>query len=182
MTAPESPEPRPTLFSRMFGATRYLMTLAILAVFVGATVLLIVGIYEMARGVWMSIFGDHAPGAESVTLRVSVIEAVDVILVATVLYLIAFGLYQLFVDPALRSTLPKWLQIAAISNLEVRLAGMVITVLSIIALTKALESHGQAGVTGIGGAGFEIAAVIAAISLFLWQEGKHPPPGAGPEE
>ena len=84
------------------------------------------------------------------------------------LFVIAFGLYQLFVDATLRSRLPPWLRITAIGNLEVRLAGMVITVLSIIALTQALETHGGSGT----GTGFEIAAVIAAISLFLYQEGR----------
>lgn len=173
------PTPRPTLFTRMFGAARYVMTLASLSVFVGATVLLVMGIVEMAGAVWHVLSAGQNPAAESVSLRVAVIEAVDVILVATVLFLIAFGLYQLFVDPKLRSTLPAWLQISAISNLEVRLAGMVITVLSIIALTRALESHGEAAATGVG---FEIAAVIAAVSLFLFQESKHHPPGADPEQ
>jgi hypothetical protein len=69
--------------------------------------------------------------------------------------------------------------ISAISNLEVRLAGMVVTERSIIALTRALESHGAAASTGVG---FEIAAIIAAISLFLYQESKHHPPDKGPEE
>jgi uncharacterized membrane protein YqhA len=179
MTEPEAPEKRPTLFTRLFGATRYVMTVAVLAVFVGATVLLVVGIIEMGSAVLHAISPDQSSGTESVSLRVAVIEAVDVILVATVLFVIAFGLYQLFVDPTLRSTLPAWLQISAIGNLEVRLAGMVITVLSIIAMTRALEPHGEASASGIG---FEIAAVIAAISLFLYQESKHHPPGAGPEE
>ena len=39
----QKPERRPTLFTRMFGAARYVMTIASLAVFVGATVLLVVG-------------------------------------------------------------------------------------------------------------------------------------------
>jgi uncharacterized membrane protein YqhA len=153
---------------------------ASLFVFIGATVLLVVGIIEMGTAVWQALTpAGQAHAAESVSVRVAVIEAVDVILVATVLFLIAFGLYQLFVDPTLRSTLPAWLQISAISNLEVRLAGMVVTVLSIIALTRALESHGDAASTGVG---FEIAAIIAAISLFLYQESKHHPPDKGPEE
>lgn len=179
MSTPESPEPEPTLFTRMFGATRFVMTLAILAVFVGATVLLLVGIVEMGTGLWQALVRAETNVTESVSLRVSIIEAVDVILVATVLYLIAFGLYQLFVDPALRSTLPKWLQISAFSNLEVRLAGMVVTVLSIIALTGALESHGGGDSSGVG---FEIAAVIAAISLFLFKESRHHPPDKGSGE
>ncbi len=178
MTAPESPESRPTLFARMFGTTRYVMTVAVLATFLGATVLLIDGILQMAKAIWYGIFGNQTATVDSVSLRVEVIEAVDVILVATVLFVIAFGLYQLFVDPTLRSTLPPWLRISAIGNLEVRLGGMVVTVLSIIALTQALESHGG----GANGLGFEIAAVIAAISLFLFQERKRHPPDKGPEE
>lgn len=179
MTQPEELETRPTLFTRMFGATRYVMTLAVLAVFVGATVLLLDGIFEMGSAVWHRIIETQSNVTDSVSLRVAVIEAVDVILVATVLYVISFGLYQLFVDPRLRSTLPTWLQISSIGNLEVRLAGMVITVLSIIALTQALESHGNASGSGLG---FEIAAIIAAISLFLYQESKHHRPAATPEE
>ena len=148
MTEPEAPDKRPTLFTRLFGATRYVMTVAVLAVFVGATVLLVVGIVEMGSAVLHAVFTGQTSGTESASLRVAVIEAVDVILVATVLFVIAFGLYQLFVDPALRSTLPPWLQITAISNLEVRLAGMVITVLSIVALTRALEPHSEASGSG----------------------------------
>lgn len=180
MDQPQLPKTRPTLFTRMFGATRYVMTVASLFVFIGATVLLVVGIIEMGTAVWDALtMAGQAHAGEAVSVRVAVIEAVDVILVATVLFLIAFGLYQLFVDPTLRSTLPAWLQISAISNLEVRLAGMVITVLSIIALTRALETHGTSASTGVG---FEIAAIIAAISLFLYQESKHHPPDKGPEE
>lgn len=162
----------------MFGATRYVMTVAVFAVFLGATVLLVDGIVQMAGAVWHGVFGGQAEASDSVSLRIEVIEAVDVILVATVLFVIAFGLYQLFVDPTLRSTLPPWLRISAIGNLEVRLAGMVITVLSIIALTQALEPHDGAA----NGLGFEIAAVIAAISLFLYQESKHHRSDTKPEE
>ena len=72
---------------------------ASLFVFIGATVLLVVGIIEMGTAVWQALTpAGQAHAAESVSVRVAVIEAVDVILVATVLFLIAFGLYQLFVD------------------------------------------------------------------------------------
>lgn len=169
MTEPEpTPSSQPTLFTRMFGATRYVITLAVVAIFLGASVLLVDGIVQMGSALWHRFFGAQTDTAESVALRVDVIEAVDIILVATVLFVIAFGLYQLFVDATLRSKLPPWLRITAIGDLEVRLAGMVVIVLSIIALTQALETHGGSGT----GAGFEIAAVIAAISLFLFQEGR----------
>ena len=107
MTQPEPSEGRPTLFTRMFGMARYMMTLAVLAVFIGATILLVAGILEMGNGVWSAIFKNPESVTESVSLRVAVIQAVDVILVATVLFVIAFGLYQLFVDPRLRTYPPE---------------------------------------------------------------------------
>ena len=152
------------------------MTVAVLAVFGGATVLLIEGIIEMVRAVSRELFGSGMLEESAVSLRVAVIEAVDVILVATVLFVIAFGLYQLFVDHALRQALPPWLQIDAISSLEVRMAGMVITVLGIIALTQALEPSREASEASIG---FQIAAVIAALSLFLLQESRRNHSGSG---
>ena len=121
MPQPELPEPRPTLFTRMFGATRYVMTLAVLAVFVGATVLLVVGIIEMAGAVWHGLFGARSSVTESVSLRVEVIEAVDVILVATVLYVIAFGLYQLWNYCAAHHTAALAADLS-IGSLEVRLS------------------------------------------------------------
>jgi uncharacterized membrane protein YqhA len=170
MSQEESSGSRPTLITRLVAATRYIMTAAVLAVFVGATVLLVEGIIEMARAVLHGLFGSAVAWEGASSLRVAVIEAVDVILVATVLFVIAFGLYQLFVDKALRNSLPPWLQISAIGSLEVRMAGMVITVLGIIALTQALEPRREASERGIG---FQIAAVIAALSLFLFQESRH---------
>ena len=79
MTQPEAPEMRPTLFTRMFGAARYVMTLAVLAVFVGATVLLLDGIFGMGSAVWHRFYGYQPNVSDSVSLRVAVIEAVDVI-------------------------------------------------------------------------------------------------------
>ncbi len=170
MAQSKPPERRQTLFTRMFGAARFLMTVAVLAVFVGAAVLLIAGILEMATAVLRHGLGAGSAEAEAVALRISVIEAVDVILVATVLFVIAFGLYQLFVDPDLRLTLPRWLQVHAINELEARLAGMVVVVLGIIAMTRALDAHAE---TSAAAGAVAIAAVIAAISLFLYQEGRH---------
>jgi uncharacterized membrane protein YqhA len=171
MSQPDTPEKKPTLFTRMFGAARYIMTVAVVAIFLGASVLLLVAVFEMGLAIWYEVFSGSRANAEAITLslRVAVIDAVDTMLVATVLFIIAFGLYQLFVDPSLRSQLPRWLRVSGIDDLETRLAGMAIVVLGVIFLTQALESHGQGDLLGFG---LAVAAVIAALSLFLYQEGK----------
>lgn len=171
MSQPNSSDPQPTLFTRMFGATSYIMTVAVLAIFLGASVLLLVAVFEMGAAIWHNVIApSNAVKDITLSLRVAVIDAVDTMLVATVLFIIAFGLYQLFVDPSLRHRLPTWLRVSGISDLETRLAGMAIVVLGVIFLTQALESHGQGDLLGFG---LAVAAVIAALSLFLYQEGKH---------
>ena len=151
-------------FSRAIGATRYIMALAVFAIFVGSAALLLSATFEMFEAVWNELF--HT-GEEHGQLRVHLIESLDTILVSTVLYVIAIGLYQLFVNQSLR--LPPWLQTYGVGDLENRLAGMVITVLSVMFVTQVLQWHEGRDLLNLG---LAIAAVIIAVSLFLYQEGK----------
>ena len=57
-----------------------------------------------------------------------------------------------------------------VDALELRLAGMVGTILSVIFLTAALEWEGKGDMLGLG---LAIASVIAAVALFLYQESRH---------
>jgi uncharacterized membrane protein YqhA len=158
---------QPKWFARALGATRYVMALAVFAIFVGSVALLISATFEMFGAVWHEIthFGEDPDHYSQ--LRVHLIEALDTILVSTVLYVIAVGLYQLFVNRALK--LPKWLQTDGVGDLEKRLAGMVVTVLAVMFVTQVLQWHEGRDLLGLG---LAIAAVIAAISMFLYQESK----------
>jgi uncharacterized membrane protein YqhA len=163
-TKPTNKRPQ-SFLAFIIGSTRYVMIVAVAGIFLGSTALLISGTFDIIRAVWEIIAG--VVPYESTELRITLIEAVDTVLVATVLYMIAIGLYQLFVAPTL--VLPAWLQTRGLNDLEKRLAGMVVTVLGVIFVTVALESHGNKDILGFG---LAIASVIAAISLFLYQEGK----------
>lgn len=145
---------------------RVLIGLAVIGIFIGSSVLLFSATLDIARAIWNSLSGSDSHG--SAVLRVAMIEAVDTILVSTVLYVIAIGIFQLFVDR--RMNLPAWLHTEDIGDLERRLAGMVVSVISVIFLTQALEAQGGPDLvySGLG-----IAAVIAAIGLFSYVEGLH---------
>ncbi len=149
-----------------FGVIRVVMGLAVAGIFIGTTILLVSATIDIVAAIASTFMGDnaHEPGY----LRLAMIEAVDTILVSTVLYVIAIGLYQLFVGTNL--VLPAWLQTDDVGDLEGRLAGMVVTVISVIFLTLALQSN-DSQVLLVAGLG--IAAVISAISVFLYVEGKH---------
>jgi uncharacterized membrane protein YqhA len=167
MSESENADKRISLWKRIMASTRYVMGLAVLGIFVGSSALLISGSIDMFTAVVRALSGtaDYSEG-----LRVTLIEAVDTVLVSTVLYMIAIGLYQLFIDPSL--VLPPWIHTRGLGDLEKRLSGMVVTVLSVIFVTVALESHGTKDILPFG---LAIAGVIAAISLFLYVEAKHHP-------
>lgn len=70
-------------------------------------------------------------------LSVVLIQAIDIFLLATVLYIIALGLYELFIDEAL--ILPNWLEVRTLDDLEARLLGVIVVILPITFLGKLVE-------------------------------------------
>ena len=114
------------------------------------------------------------------------IKQADYALLATVLYVLALGLYSLFVDD--RVPMPGWLRISDLGQLKELLAGVVVVAIAVIFLGQALTWD---GVTDLLAPGLASAAVIAALAMFLWQaarerwldrEGGHLDRAAGPGE
>jgi uncharacterized membrane protein YqhA len=166
MDKPEQVEAtRQSVVTRAIGSSKYIMLLAVVGIFLGSMVLLISSAVQMFNAVWDILGGN--PDYHEMQLRVDMIESVDTVLVATVLYMIAIGLYQLFINSSLE--LPAWLKTTGLVDLEKRLAGMVVTVLSVIFVTVALESRGEKDILDFG---LAIAAVITAVSLFLFHESR----------
>jgi Uncharacterized protein family, UPF0114 len=89
-TPPESPpsEPLPLLF-RVLGSTRYVFLLAILSTYAATVVLLVLGAIEMIETT-LAVIGVGKP-LTAVQVRLHVIEAVDLFLIATILYVISGG-------------------------------------------------------------------------------------------
>jgi uncharacterized membrane protein YqhA len=108
-------------------------------------------------------------GAE---LRLTVIEVVDLFLIGTVLFVIAVGLWQLFFT-TMMMPLPRWLLVHDVGDLERKLIGLVVTVLSVVFLGQIVTWDGQRDLLGFG---VGIGAVIAGLTFFLRHESRTPPP------
>jgi uncharacterized membrane protein YqhA len=65
------------------------------------------------------------------------IQAIDIFLLATVLYIIALGLYELFIDETL--DLPNWLEVKTLNDLEDRLLSVIVVILPVSFLGKLAE-------------------------------------------
>src|SRR5687768_12978253 len=93
----------------IFAASRFVIGFAVLGSFVGSAILLVIATASLFNIAWSEIVNFHPAnltGSHIDRLAVELIEITDVILLGTVLYIVALGLYQLFIDQNL--PLPRW--------------------------------------------------------------------------
>ncbi len=150
--------------ARIISASRYLIIIAVICIFITGLALLMYGASETYELVTHLFNGGINPkGAKALVL--AAIELVDLFLLATVLFVIAIGLYELFIDDNL--LLPDWLEIHTLDDLKDKLIGVVIVVLGVLFLGQAISWDGQRDLLGFGAA---IALVVAALTYFLGQK------------
>jgi uncharacterized membrane protein YqhA len=147
----------------------------------GAQLIMLVGITSLIlAAITLLVFGGletyrhivkiASPGEPQLTNRevfLASIKLVDLVLLATVMQVVAFGLFAMFIDSDV--PLPRWLRGGDVDSLKQMLAGIVAVMLGVLFL--------ELVITGTGGqellaAGLAIAAVILALSFFIRA---HPP-------
>jgi uncharacterized membrane protein YqhA len=148
------------LLLRGLAATRLIFAFAILSTFVASVALLVLGAIETFRTVAALLgFGEHA--LSPAETRQHFIEVVDLFLVATIMYVISIGLYQLFADS--RLPVASWLKVRSASDLEQKLIGVLITVLGVESLGKVATWNGEANLLPFG---LTTALLIGALAYF----------------
>ena len=142
--------------------SKWLFSLAVIGTALIALFLFIMGflivIFAVLHTVINPVFNVHFLKE----LLATFIEIIDIFLVATVFYIIALGLYELFIAKA---PLPGWLRICNLDDLKGALLGMIIIALAVLVLGAALTWDGTSAILEYGVA---IAAGIAAISFYVW--------------
>jgi len=144
--------------------SRFVVGLPVIGLFVGAVTLVVLATVEVGRAVVHAIQGDLSKKAAVLEF----IELADVFLLATVLYIMAMGLYELFIDDDV--PVPAWLEIHTLDDLKEKLVGVVIVVLAVQFLGQVI---GETDALSLAYKGGGVAAVIAALSYFLGKISKH---------
>jgi uncharacterized membrane protein YqhA len=152
----------------IFAASRYIIGLAVIGSFVGSAILLVIATLTLFRIAWNEIvnfdldnLGERHSHIDR--LAVNLIEITDVILLGTVLYIVALGLYQLFIDHSL--PLPRWLKVDDLADLKRDLIGVVVVLLGVSFLGEVVNWEGENDILPLGAG---IALVIAALGFILW--------------
>lgn len=151
------------MFARIVASSRFLIIVAVIGAFLGATALLIYGAYETFN-VLASVIGNIG-AIKAKQLLLDVIELIDLFLLSTVFYVISVGLYELFIQDNL--PLPEWLEFHTLDDLKDKLVAVIIVALAVLFLGQIVSWDGQRDLLGYGVA---IALVIAALTYFLNQK------------
>ena len=144
---------------KLIEVSRFVVIVPALAAMIGAIVLMILGSIEI---LWASlgVFIDQAPLKETI---VDVLAAVDAILLGTVLLVIGYGLYELFVDTNIN--VPAWLEINDLDDLKAKLIGVIVAIIAVIFVGELVDAKSANDVMYYGiGAGAVVLA-LAAFSL-----------------
>jgi uncharacterized membrane protein YqhA len=95
---------------------------------------------------------------------VDVLTAVDAILLGTVLLVIGYGLYELFIDEDLQ--VPLWLQVQDLDDLKSKLIGVVVAIISVIFVGIFVDTNRAEDVISYG--------VGAGLAFFAFATRKDP--------
>ncbi len=100
-------------------------------------------------------------------LALGLIESIDLFLLGTVFYIIALGLYELFIDDTIQ--LPHWLVIHTLDDLKNKLLGVAVVIMAVVFLGNVINWHGEPEIVYLG---IAIAFVIVALTWFLGSKKK----------
>ena len=145
--------------NRVIAFTRFAVFIPAIASILGAILLMIQGSVEMIR----TIINAAVNGTKLKLTIVEVLTAVDAILLGTVLLVIGYGLYELFIDEDLE--VPVWLQVHDLDDLKSKLIGVVVALIAVIFVGVLVDTNRAEDVISFGvGAG----ALVTGLALFSY--------------
>jgi uncharacterized membrane protein YqhA len=155
------------MFSHLLSLTRYAILIPVLGSWLAALLAMGFGAYEVLLTIANLITGKVDPEKVVKLSIINLVEAVDLFLLGTAFYLIALGLYELFIDE--HAPVPAWLEIHDLDDLKNKLLSVIVVVLGVQFLAQTLNWKGDFSLLTLG---VSIAVVILSLGVFIGQKGK----------
>lgn len=165
------------IFERILWNGRLFILLAVIFGMIGAVVLFVVGsvdIFNVAADTISAYINHEHPTNFHETIVGGIIGAVDLYLIAVVLLLFSFGLYELFIseiDIAKESNSSQILEIHSLDQLKDKLAKVIVMVLVVSFFKTVLHTEYSGALEMLYFAGSILALSIGLY--FLHKGGKH---------
>ncbi|NDI10395.1 MAG: YqhA family protein [Actinobacteria bacterium] len=148
---------------KILGLTRYAVFVPAIASIIGALLLMVQGSVEIVQ---VAIKAVTDPTSLKLTI-VEVLTAVDAILLGTVLLVIGYGLYELFIDSEIE--VPLWLRVEDLDDLKSKLIGVVVAIVAVVFVGVFVDSNRAGDVISYGvGAG----ALVLGLAVFAYASKK----------
>ena len=149
---------------RILGWARFAVVVPAIASIIGALLLMAQGSISMLTIVAQAIT-DGSSLKESI---VDVLTAIDAILLGTVLLVIGYGLYELFIDADI--AVPHWLRVNNLDDLKSKLIGVVVAIIAVVFVGVFVDSNRSSDVISYGvGAG----ALVDGLAIFAFATRKN---------
>lgn len=145
---------------RILSLSRYLVLIAIIGSLLATIVMIIYGGVKSVQVV-IDLISTSGSDAQK-NLALSFIKVLDIFLLSTVFYIIALGLYELFIDD--RLTLPPWLEVHTLDDLKEKLVSVIIILMGVLFLENLITWSGDISLLYLA---VSIALVVAALTYFL---------------
>lgn len=144
---------------KFLGLTRFAVVVPAFASIVGALLLMAQGSIAMV----MAVFDTAVNESTLKETIVEVLTAIDSILLGTVLLVIGYGLYELFIDADIE--VPLWLRVEDLDDLKSKLIGVVVAILAVVFVGVFVDSNRSDDVISYGvGAG----ALVGGLAIFAF--------------
>ncbi len=151
------------MLRKLLEVSRFLLVLPVIG-----SLLLTIGIVVMGLGMvlvqaWDLLAKGEFSAKAGKQLTMTVISTIDMFLVGAISYIIAVGIYKLFISQD-EVQLLKRIKIEKLEDLENKIIGVVVVALAVGFLGEAMEAvDAQAALYG----GIGVAVVIVALSVFV---------------
>jgi len=166
-----------TIFENLLWSTRFFVLLAVIFSMLGGIVLFVVAsvdVYDVISQVFGVYFNHLHPEHFHEEIVGGLIGAIDLYLMAVVLFIFGFGLYELFIseiDVAKHGAASKILEIHSLDELKDKLAKVIVMVLVVSFFRRVLHTEYSGALEMLY---FAAAILLLSVGLYyLHKGGKH---------
>lgn len=149
---------------RVLSASRYIVVVAVVGTLLASVTLLVYGTLVVADVAVDTAREGDVSAKTAKALSIEFLQLADLFLLGTVLYIIAIGLYELFIDDTLET--PAWLHIVTLDDLKEKLISVIVVLLGVTFLGSAVSGEGGRDLLYEGVAIAAVLVPLIALQVF----------------
>jgi len=160
----------------IFNGVRFFVAIIIVLIFLSAISITGLGVLDLLHGVSQLGLGSHGEHYMTTATAIGILEGVDTMLVAIVLFIFSYGLLVVFFaskeELLVELDIPNWLRMRSFHDLKIVLWEAVLTTLVIGFLIAIAQLELEDKEAGIEILFMPVAIALIAISLYLLKKDK----------